>query len=158
MARERGSLTLRASKEPGAAQNYIWGNATMAELLTLGWSGTKRPTRRRRRDMAVTLAAGLLITAQTAAGILEQARVDNEPAQAEASGKRDGAVALGRETVIAAYSGAPYTYPSKARVVNPSAPAATDITIDPVDWSTPMAAIAGLPPASCATPNTVIGT
>jgi len=63
LARERGSLTLRASKEPGAAQNYIWGNATMAELLTLGWSGTKRPTRRA-LAMVVALVAGLLAVRQ----------------------------------------------------------------------------------------------
>ena len=30
-------------------------------------------------------------------------------------------------------------------------------SIEPVDWSTPIAAIAGLPPASCATPKTTIG-
>ena len=30
-------------------------------------------------------------------------------------------------------------------------------SIEPVDWSTPMAAIAGLPPASWPTPNATIG-
>ena len=31
-------------------------------------------------------------------------------------------------------------------------------SIDPVDWSTPIALMAGLPPASWATPNITIGT
>jgi hypothetical protein len=65
-----------------------------------------------------------------------QARVDNEPAQSASPGNADGSVALGRETVIAAFSGAPYNYPSAARVVNPAAPAATDFTMDPVNWYT----------------------
>jgi hypothetical protein len=53
----------------------------MAELLTLGWTGAVRPPSRRRRDVAVTLVAAVLVTAQALGGILEQARVDNEPAQ-----------------------------------------------------------------------------
>jgi lipid A oxidase len=108
----------------------------MAELLTLGWTGAVRPPSRRRRDVAVTLAAAVLVTAQALGGSLEQARVDNEPAQSTSSGNSDGSIALGRETVIAAFSGAPYNYPSAARVVNPAAQAATDFTLDPVNWYT----------------------
>ena len=69
--------------------------------------------------------------------MLEQARVDNEPALAQRNGTGDGSrVAPGRETVIGAYTGAPYNYPSAARITNPGAPGATDFTIDPVNWYT----------------------
>jgi hypothetical protein len=107
----------------------------MAELLTLGWTGSAPPGRRP-WDIAITLTAGALIAAQALAGVLEQARVDNEPAQSASSGDSYGSVALGRETVIAAFSGAPYNYPSAARVVNPAAQGATDFTLDPVNWYT----------------------
>ena len=107
----------------------------MAALLTIGWTGCgDRAGGKRRWDAVTTLAAALMITAQAAAGVLEQARVDNEPSQAEGSSSRGGgSVVPGRETVIGAYSGAPYNYPSAARIEQPGA---TDFTIDPVNWYT----------------------
>ena len=107
----------------------------MAALLTIGWTGCgDRAGGKRRWDAVTTLAAALMITAQAAAGVLEQARVDNEPSQAEGSGSRGGgSVVPGRETVIGAYSGMPYNYPSAARVQQPGA---MDFTIDPVNWYT----------------------
>jgi lipid A oxidase len=110
----------------------------MAALLTMGWAGTgERGRDRRWWDIATTLAAALMITASSAASVLEQARVDNEPALAQRSGPGDGSrLAPGRETVIGAYSGAPYNYPSAARVTNPGGPGATDFTVDPVNWYT----------------------
>ncbi len=110
----------------------------MAELLTRGWAGAHaRPPNRTRWDMLATVAAALLITAQAAVGILAQARVDDEPAQAGSNGAGDGtSAALGRETVLAAFTGAPYNYPSAARVTNPGAQGATDFTLEPVNWYT----------------------
>ena len=103
----------------------------------LGRSRRRRPHGRRRFDIISTLAAALMITASTAASVLEQARVDNEPALAQRNGTGDGSrVAPGRETVIGAYTGAPYDYPSAARITNPNAQGATDFTIDPVNWYT----------------------
>ncbi|MFA5898449.1 MAG: hypothetical protein WC829_04990 [Hyphomicrobium sp.] len=111
----------------------------MAELLTLGWAGdVATPSAGKRRlDWVATLAAAVLITISTASGVLEQARVDDEPAAAQRSGSGDGgSVALGRESVIGAFTGVPYTYPSPARISNPGATNATDFTIDPVHWYT----------------------
>ncbi|MFN3626173.1 MAG: hypothetical protein ACK4TP_19255 [Hyphomicrobium sp.] len=110
----------------------------MAELLSLGWTGDiARTPGRRHWNLLATVAAAALITASTGASILEQSRVDNEPAEAQRAGAGGpGSVALGRETVIGAYTGVPYTYPSPARIQNPGASGATDFTVDPVSWYT----------------------
>lgn len=110
----------------------------MADLLTLGWGAHVEQTPGRRRwDLVATLAAAVLVTASTGAGILEQARVDNEPATAQGKANGEGSsTAVGRETVIGAFTGVPYTYPSPARIENPAAKAATDFTVDPVAWYT----------------------
>lgn len=110
----------------------------MAALLTLGWAGDiARPRGTRRWHVAATLAAAALVTASTAAGIMEQARVDNEPAAAQRNGQGEGSsTALGRETLIGAFTGQPYTYPSNARIENPNAKGATDFTIEGVHWFT----------------------
>ena len=107
----------------------------MTALLTLGWTaGADRAGERRKFDIVTTLAAALMITVSTAAGLLEQARVDNEPTLAQRHGSDDPSrLAPGRETVIGAYIGAPYNYPSSARVVRPGA---VDFTIDPINWHT----------------------
>ena len=56
----------------------------MTTLLTLGWTaGADRVGERRIFDIVAALAAALMITASTAAGLLEQARVDGEPALAQ---------------------------------------------------------------------------
>jgi len=110
----------------------------MARLLTLGWAGdaTRTPTKQSWQLLA-TLSAAALITASTAAGILEQARVDDEPAAAQRGESGEGSsAAIGRETVLGAFTGTPYTYPSVARIENPGAKGATDFTIDPVNWYT----------------------
>lgn len=110
----------------------------MAELLTLGWSGElARPGSPRLWNVLTTLAAAMLITASTAASVMEQARVDDEPAEAQRSGSGDqSSTALGRETIIGAFTGQPYTYPSDARFENPNAKGATDFTIKDVHWYT----------------------
>ena len=107
----------------------------MTALLKLGWTaGADRAGERRKFDIVTTLAAALMITVSTAAGLLEQARVDNEPTLAQRRGSDDPSrPAPGREMVIGAYTGAPYNYPSSARVVRPGA---VDFTIDPINWYT----------------------
>src|SRR5262245_9895358 len=90
----------------------------MGALLAIGWTGVggSAPAPRRLQTLA-TLAAAMLITAQTGAGLMEQARVDNEPAQAQRSGGgNDASLAPGRETVVGAFTGTPYTYPSPAHI------------------------------------------
>jgi len=110
----------------------------MAHLLTLGWTGEAAlPPDRRRLGMAGAIAAAALIVAQAAVGVFEQARIDGAPEAAKSSGGSQGSsIALGRETVIGAYTGAPYNYPSPAHVTNPLTEGATDFTIDKVDWYT----------------------
>ncbi|MEI9900753.1 MAG: hypothetical protein WDN31_12230 [Hyphomicrobium sp.] len=71
----------------------------MAALLTLGWAGTDRPRRGRGLQTASTLAAAVLIAVQAGAGIMEQARIDGDPAGASDANKGDDAsLAPGRET------------------------------------------------------------
>jgi lipid A oxidase len=110
----------------------------MAGSFTLGWSSDiALAPNRQRWNVLVTLAAALLLTVQTAAGLMQQARLDGEPAEGQRGASADGSsAALGRESVIGAFTGAPYTYPSAARIHNPNAPSATDFTIDPVNWYT----------------------
>ena len=107
----------------------------MADILTIGWGDVAdRAPRRGSWNVAVTLLAAALITAQTAAGVFEQARVDDEPAAAERGGSGDGtSLAPGRETILGAFTGVPYTYPSTAHIKKGDA---VDFTIDPVNWYT----------------------
>lgn len=108
----------------------------MAGPFTLGWSSdvALQPDRRG-WNVLITLAAAGLLVAQTGVGLMEQARVDNEPAAAKGSANGDGSsVALSGETVLGAFTGAPYNYPSAAHIEN--APTGTDFTIDPVNWYT----------------------
>jgi hypothetical protein len=107
----------------------------MAELLTLGWTGAAGGARSRRPlEMLATLAAAVLITASSAAGVLEQSRVDGEPGSPARGGADDSSSVIpGRETVVAAFTGVPYTYPSPAHIEKPGA---IDFTIDPVNWYT----------------------
>jgi lipid A oxidase len=108
----------------------------MAALMTIGWAADAgRAPGRRRWDVMTTIAAGAMIIASTGASILEQARVDNEPAAAQRGGTGDpSSTAIGRETVLGAFTGTPYTYPSPAHIQNPATK--TDFTMDPVGWYT----------------------
>jgi hypothetical protein len=106
----------------------------MAALLTLGWEATEAPRGGRPLQILTTLLAAALITAQAASGVLEQARVDDEPAQAQRGSAGDGtSVSPGRETIVGALTGMPYTYPSAAHIKKDGA---IDFTIDPVNWYT----------------------
>jgi hypothetical protein len=83
-------------------------------------------------DKLSAFAAAVLLIASTAAMVLEQSALPSEPNRAE----RDGAGAPTgtlptRETMVGAYGGAPYTYPSVVRIHKDGA---EDFTIDPTNW------------------------
>ena len=105
----------------------------MTGILTVGWAGAREG-----RDCAglldklSALAAAVLITASTATTILEQSALPSEPSRTEQGGAGAGASTLPtRETMVGAYGGAPYTYPSPVRIHKEGA---EDFTIDPVEW------------------------
>ncbi|HET6320660.1 MAG TPA: hypothetical protein VFF87_01285 [Hyphomicrobium sp.] len=110
----------------------------MAHLLTLGWTGeVARAPDRQHLGAVGAIAAAVLLVAQAAAGVFEQAQIDGGAESAKSSGASGSpSIALGRETVIGAFTGAPYNYPSPAHVTNPLTEGATDFTIDKVDWYT----------------------
>ncbi|NSL70752.1 hypothetical protein C6Y62_02825 [Hyphomicrobium sulfonivorans] len=117
------------------------GEQPVTQLLSIGWAAQtsaqagRRTPDRRLIDMMAAIAAGVLITGQTAAGIFEQAQLDGEQSATEISNGDGTAQHIGRETMLGAYSGAPYTYPSPVRIEIPSEQP-TDFTIDKVDWFT----------------------
>ncbi len=105
----------------------------MTGILTIGWSGTREA-----RDTAglvdklSVLAAAVLLTASTAATVLEQSALPGEPSRAERDGAGTGPTTLPtKEIMVGAYGGAPYTYPSPVRIHKDGA---EDFTIDPVHW------------------------
>ena len=105
----------------------------MTGILTLGWTGAAEPRDGARLlDKLSALAAAVLITASTAATVLEQSALSSEPSRAEtdAAGTSTGALPT-RETMVGAYGGAPYTYPSVVRIHKDGA---GDFTIDPTNW------------------------
>ena len=83
-------------------------------------------------DKLSALAAAVQITASTATTTLEQSALSSEPSRVEREGAGSGASTLPtRETMVGAYGGAPYTYPSPVRIHKEGA---EDFTIDPVEW------------------------
>jgi lipid A oxidase len=105
----------------------------MTGILTIGWSGG--------RDHAGTaglidklsaVAAAILLTVSTAATVLEQSALDSEPGAAASRGTGGATSTLPtNETMIGAFGGAPYTYPSPVHIHKDGA---EDFTIDPVHW------------------------
>jgi hypothetical protein len=108
----------------------------MTGLLTIGWRADAgaRIGGRRLFDIVTSAAAALALCAATMASVLEQSRVDSEAGstQQNTDGGRD-TIAPGRESVIAAFTGAPYHYPTPARILDPGQ---TDFTMGPVNWYT----------------------
>jgi lipid A oxidase len=78
------------------------------------------------------LAAAALLTASTAASVMEQSRLDEESGRASVEGTERAAAEPGAETVVGAYGGAPYTYPSPVTIGKKG----DSFTIDPVHWYT----------------------
>jgi hypothetical protein len=107
----------------------------MMGILTLGWTGVgERAGSKGTLEIGATIAAAILLVASTASGLYEQSALGGESSRAERSdaGGRTS-ILPGRETVVGAFAGAPYTYPSVVRIEKPGA---VDMTIDPVNWFT----------------------
>ena len=106
----------------------------MPSLLMIGWPVTRDQSAGWRSLNALSaVAAAILLTASTAAGVLEQSALEDEPSRALRSGGEEAATLPGNETVVGAYTGAPYTYPSPVRI---GTQGGESITIDPVRWYT----------------------
>jgi hypothetical protein len=103
----------------------------MTGMLTIGWSDAPGGARAGFDKLSV-LAAALLLMASAAAGVLEQSSLPGEPSRAEREAGGEPAATLpGREIMVGAYAGAPYTYPSQVRIEKQGA---ENFTIDPVHW------------------------
>ena len=104
-------------------------------FAALGWTGVGEGAGGKRSlEIGAAIAAAILLVASTASGLYEQAALGGEPSQVERK-DASGATSLlpGRETMVGAFTGAPYTYPSVVRIEKPGA---VDMTIDPVNWYT----------------------
>lgn len=108
----------------------------MTGILAVGWNRSEDGARAGSAFEKLTvLAAALVLVASTAATVLEQSSVDNEPGRAERTTAGEPAAILPtKEAMVAAYTGAPYTYPSALRIGKPQG--TQDVTIDPVRWYT----------------------
>jgi lipid A oxidase len=108
----------------------------MSLLATAAWTlaGTRHRTSRW-LDKAMGLVAMVAVLATTAAGIMEQAEAEREDAAAQQSAQSAEDLARlalpTRETMIAGYFGAPYTYSSDVHLKKPGA---HDFTAKDVDW------------------------
>jgi lipid A oxidase len=107
----------------------------MAGMLTIAWGAQREPGAGRLFEQLSVAAAALLLTASTVSTILEQSALDREPARAE-RGTAGGAAATlpGKETLVGAFTGVPYTYPSQVKIGKQGS--GTFFTIDPVHWHT----------------------
>ncbi len=105
----------------------------MTGILTFGWTGAHEVRDHAKLlDKLSALAAAGLITALAASNVLEQSALPSEPSRAERDGSGSASSTLPtRETMVGAYGGAPYTYPSAVRIHKDGA---EDFTIDPVHW------------------------
>jgi hypothetical protein len=105
----------------------------MTGILAIGWGARGEEGRRGFLDKLGVAAAAILMTASTAATILEQSALDEgarSPARAEDGGAR---TLPARETLVGAFTGVPYTYPSPVKIEKTGA---ESFTIDPVHWYT----------------------
>ncbi len=123
-----------------------WGEAPMKGSLAVGWGmrhgkagdGQRLWVRSGSRTWRVltalsAFAAAALLTLSTAATVLEQSRLDDEEGRTATDGANGAAVGPGAETVVGAYGGAPYTYPSPVTIGKEGG---DSLTIDPVHWYT----------------------
>ncbi len=110
----------------------------MTRSLAIGWTTAGGEARTsigplRTLNAVSAFAAAILMTASTAATVLEQSRVDKEQRGGALEGTERSAVQPGTETAVGAYGGAPYTYPSPATIGKKGG---DSFTIDPVHWYT----------------------
>lgn len=105
-------------------------------LLTIGWGSAEPGTARTKRlEHLAAIAAALALVASAGAAIMEQSSLDNGAGSTAGSASGSGASTLPvNETVVGAYTGMPYTYPSPVTIGKRGT--ATDFTIDPVHWYT----------------------
>lgn len=114
------------------------GGLPMTSSLAIGWGAQRGGARigglnpARTLNAASAFAAAVLLTASTAASVLEQSRIDDEQRRGALSGTEKSAIGPGVETVVGAYGGAPYTYPSPVTIGRPG----DSFTMDPVHWYT----------------------
>ena len=105
----------------------------MTEVRAVFWDAMPSPRWPRAFDQFSALAAALMLAVTTGATILEQSAADNGGARSErAAAGGSAASGVARETMVGAFTGAPYTYPSKATIGTPT----DKFTIDPVHWYT----------------------
>ena len=105
----------------------------MTRLIAIGWDQPRCASAANSSfDMLVSFAAIVLLIASSVANVLEQSTVERETNETKRTIAEKLAGALPtNETMVGAYMGAPYTYPSAVRIEKPGA---YDITIDPVHW------------------------
>jgi len=107
----------------------------MTGILTIGWNGARQAVAPAGVvDKLSVLAAAILITASTAATVLEQSALDNQSGGATSSDTGAAPTTLPtKETMVGAYTGVPYTYPSPVHIHKEGG---EDFTIDSVHWYT----------------------
>jgi hypothetical protein len=106
-------------------------------ILNIGWGGAedRRSRGGKKLDALIAGAAAIALIASAGASIMEQASLDSSAGSASRGASGSGATTLPvNETVVGAYTGVPYTYPSKVTIGMKGG--ATDFTIDPVHWYT----------------------
>jgi lipid A oxidase len=102
-------------------------------ILTVGSTGGRDHAGAVGRiDKLSAVAAAIMLTASTAATVLEQSALDSgSGAAASSSSGATPSTLPTKETMVGAYGGAPYTYPSPVHIHKDGA---EDFTIDPVQW------------------------
>lgn len=104
----------------------------MSGVLTIAWGARSEDRSRHLFHQLSVAAAALLVSASTAATILEQSSPGETSVRSERGAAPGSAALPGREVLVAAYTGVPYTYPSRVRIGREG----DAITIDPVQWYT----------------------
>jgi hypothetical protein len=105
----------------------------MMRSIAVGWKHSpSEPSANYSFDKLTSFAAIGLLLASSFSNVLEQSAVEGEPGEKMRTTAEKLASALPvKETMVAAYMGAPHTYPSTVRIEKPGA---YDVTIDPVNW------------------------
>ncbi len=107
----------------------------MTGILTIGW-GAARETSGPAGvvDKLSVLAAAILLSVSTVTTVLEQSALTPDESGVARDGAGAGPTTLPtKETMVGAYTGVPYTYPSPVHIHKTGG---TDFTIDPVHWYT----------------------
>lgn len=107
----------------------------MSRLLTLGWEQPDAEPKATSVFQKVSVASAVVaLMASTITAEMQQSVVDGEPSRTEEKFAERLAAALPKkETMLGAYVGAPYTYPSSVTVKNGEE---TDFSIDEINWYT----------------------